>query len=271
MIENKLPETKSVTDSSTVEGSSSPISENETIIKSDNMPRSSRLSKKFQKKSRNTLILSILGIVAILFLMFRYGLPLISDASFLFGRVTSSPDEVNKTEDKSFLASPDLDTLPEATKEELVTVTGTSLGGEKVAIYLNGNLEEEVTVKDGSFEHELKLTDGGNIIKAKAIKGEMESEFSNSVNISLIKEGPELSIDSPGENAELKGANPIEVKGKTDPDVTVTVNDFQAVSSSDGSYSYLLTLKEGGNEIKVVAVDAAGNKTEKTIRVNYSR
>ena len=235
------------------------------------MPRNSRLSKKFQKKSRNTLILSILGIIAILFLMFRYGLPLISDASFLFGRVTSSPDEVNKTEDKGFLASPDLDTLPEATKEELVTVTGTSLGGEKVAIYLNGSLEEEVEVIDGSFEKEIKLTDGGNIIKAKAKKGEMESEFSNSVNISLIKEGPELSIDSPSDTAELKGANPVEVKGNTDPDVTVTVNDFQAVSSSDGSYSYLLTLKEGGNEIKVVAVDSAGNKTEKTIRVNYSR
>ncbi|MEK7501978.1 MAG: hypothetical protein AAB609_00470, partial [Patescibacteria group bacterium] len=57
-----------------------------------NMPRSSHLSKKFQKKSRNTLILSILGIIAILFLMLRYGLPLISDASFLFGRVTSSTD-----------------------------------------------------------------------------------------------------------------------------------------------------------------------------------
>jgi len=247
------------------------VDEDKKLEETTNMPRSSRLSKKFQKKSRNTLILSILGIIAILFLMFRYGLPIISDASFLFGRVTSSPDTENKTEDKAFLATPDLDTLPEATKEELVTVTGTSLGGEKVAIYLNGSLEDEVEVTDGTFEKEIKLTIGGNIIKAKAIKGEIESEFSNSVNISLIKEGPELSIDSPGDNSELKGANPIEVKGKTDPDVTVTVNDFQAVSSSDGSYAYLLTLKEGGNEIKVIAIDAAGNKTEKTIRVNYSK
>ncbi len=247
------------------------VDEDKKLEETSNMPRNSRLSKKFQKKSRNTLVLSILGIIAILFLMFRYGLPLISDASFLFGRVTSSPETENKTEKEDFLASPDLDTLPDATKEEMITITGTSVGGEKVTIYLNGSLEDEVIVEDGSFEYELKLTDGGNIIKAKAMKGEMESEFSNSVNISLIKEGPELSIDSPGDNAELKGANPIEVKGHTDPDVTVTVNDFQAVSSSNGSYSYLLTLKEGGNEIKVVAIDAAGNKTEKTIRVNYSR
>lgn len=248
-----------------------PVDEGKKLEDTTNMPRNSRLSKKFQKKSRNTLILSILGIIAILFLMFRYGLPLISDASFLFGRVTSSPDEQNQTKDEEFLAAPDLDTLPEATKEEMVIVAGTSLGGEKVEIYLNGSLEEEAIVKDGTFEKEIKLTDGGNIIKAKALKGELKSEFSDTINISLIKEGPELSVDSPGDNSELKGANPIEVKGKTDPDVTVTVNDFQALSSSDGSYSYMLTLKEGGNEIKVVAVDAAGNKTEKTIRVNYSR
>lgn len=248
-----------------------PVDEEKKLEQTTSMPRSSRLTKKFQKKSRNTLILSILGIIAIIFLMLGYGLPLISDASFLFGRVTSSPDEQNQTKDEEFLAAPDLDTLPEATKEELVTITGTSLGGEKVEIYLNGSLEEEAIVKDGSFEKEIKLTEGGNIIKAKAIKRELESEFSNTVNISLIKEGPDLSIDSPGDNSELKGANPIEVKGKTDPDVTVTINDFQALSSSDGSYSYMLTLKEGGNEIKVVAVDAAGNKTEKTIHVNYSR
>jgi hypothetical protein len=86
-----------------------------------------------------------------------------------------------------------------------------------------------------------------------------------------VKEGPKLSIDSPGDGSEVKGSNPIEVKGKTDPDVTVSVNDFQAVSGSDGSFSYFLTLKDGGNDIKVIAIDDAGNKTEKTIHVNYSR
>ncbi len=237
------------------------------------MARRSRLSKNYQKKSRQTLILSILGIGAVLFLLFRYGIPLISDASFLFGRVTSTSKSSDvKKEEEAPVPAPDIDPLPKATKEQNIKVGGTSLRGLKVALYLNGSIEDETDANDdGTFEFEVELTEGDNILKAKAIRQDKESEFSNSVNIVFKKEGPELSIESPSDNSELKGQNPIEVKGKTDPQVTVTVNDFQAVSASDGSYSYFLTLKEGGNEIKVVAVDLAGNKTEKTIRVNYSR
>lgn len=238
------------------------------------MARRSRLSRKSQKKSTQTLVLSILGIAAVLFLLFRYGIPLISDASFLFGRVTSTSktNDSKQNDDQSYVPSPNLDSLPKATKEQGVKVTGTSLSGLKVSIYLNGSKDNETEVSDdGTFEFSIELSEGDNIIKAKAFNDKGESDFSDSVNINYKKSGPELSIDSPSDNADLKGQNPIEVKGKSDPDVTVTVNDFQAVSASDGSYSYFLTLKDGGNDIKVVALDLAGNKTEKAIHVNYSQ
>ena len=236
--------------------------------------RRSRLSKKSQKKSTQTLVLSVLGIAAILFLLFRYGIPLLSDASFLFGRVTSNPKNDQKQNNKqdNYVPSPELDPLPKATKEQNIIVTGTSMSVLKVSIYLNGSKDNETEVSgDGTFEFSVELSEGDNIIKAKAFNDKGESEFSDSVTVTYKKSGPELSIDSPSDNADLKVQNPIEVKGKSDPDVTVTVNDFQAVSGNDGSYSYFLTLKEGGNEIKVVATDLAGNKTEKTIRVNYSQ
>lgn len=236
--------------------------------------RRSRLSKKSQKKSTQTLVLSVLGIAAILFLLFRYGIPLLSDASFLFGRVTSSPKNDQKQNNKqdNYVPSPELDPLPKATKEQNIIVTGTSMSVLKVSIYLNGSKDNETEVSgDGTFEFSVELSEGDNIIKAKAFNDKGESEFSDSVTVTYKKSGPELSIDSPSDNADLKVQNPIEVKGKSDPDVTVSVNDFQAVSGNDGSYSYFLTLKEGGNEIKVVATDLAGNKTEKTIRVNYSQ
>ena len=236
--------------------------------------RRSRLSKKSERKSTQTLVLSVLGIAAVLFLLFRYGIPLISDASFLFGRVTSSPktDDSSKKDEDKHVPSPDLDSLPKATKEQNITITGTSLSSLKVSIYLNGSKDNETEVSDdGTFEFSVELSERDNIIKAKAFNDKGESDFSDSVSINYKKSGPELSIDSPSDNADLKGQNPIEVKGKTDPDVTVTINDFQAVTSSDGTYSYLLTLKGGGNEIKAIAVDLAGNKTEKIIRVNYSQ
>lgn len=267
MIENKLPENE------IPQASNSPIAGKESII-SDDMPKNSRLSRKASTKSKQTIVLSILAIIGILFLLFRYGIPIISDASFLFGKVTGggNNEETIRTKDEAPVPSPDLDSLPKATKDPSVKVTGTSLSGLKVALYLNGSKEEEKDVsEDGSFEFNIELSEGDNIIRAKAIRDGKESENSNTLNVALKNEGPELTIDFPSENAELKGSNPFEVRGKTDPDVKVTVNDFQAVSSSGGSYSYLLTLKGGDNEIKVIATDLAGNKTEKTIRVKYSQ
>ena len=238
------------------------------------MARRSRLSRNFQRKSRNTLILSILGIAAVLFLLFRYGLPLISDASFLFGRITSKPNQIDKknSEDEEFVPVPNIDSLPKATNNQTVTVTGTSLSGLFIDLYLNGDKEDTEGVdENGEFEFSLDLSEGENIIKVRARKENEESEFSNSVIVIYKKGGPELSIESPGEGVEIKGANPIEVKGKTDSDSSVLVNDFQAITNSEGNWSYYLTLKGGDNEIKVVATDLAGNKTEKIIHVNYSQ
>lgn len=235
----------------------------------------SRLLKNYERKSIRNLVLSILGILAILFLLFRYGIPLISDASFLFGRITGrilgTPVSVDKNKDgENYVPSPEIDPLPKATKEQDINISGTSLSGLSVILYLNGSRENETEVSDdGSFEFNITLTDGENIIKAKAVKDGNESEFSNTVVINYKKSGPSLSIDSPKENETVSGPNPYNVTGKTEQDTTVTVNDFQAIISAD-SWNYSLTLKDGENEIKVVATDLAGNKTEKIIRVNYS-
>jgi hypothetical protein len=235
--------------------------------------RKSRLSKSFQKQSRNTLILSILAIIGILFLLFRYGLPLISDASFLFGRATSSDKQSteNSESNQEFVPIPNLDPLPKATKEMELKLTGTSLPGLKIEVYLNGtNTKSAIVDKNGDFEAILNLTDGENIIKAKAVKNNIRSEYSDTAVIIYKKKGPELSIESPSDNAQFSGQKIIEVKGKTDPGSSVIVNDFQAIIDSSGNWTYSLTLKGGDNEIKVVSTDTAENTTEKIIRVNYS-
>jgi len=237
------------------------------------MPRKSRLNKSFQRKSRNTFIFSILGIIIILALLLKFGLPLISDASFLFGKVTSTQDKKSDQEvEEEFVPVPSLDGLPNATKEKSLKITGSSISGLTIQIYLNGSKETEVKAdENGDFESIVDLTDGDNIIKIRAIKGTTESDFSPSQTVSYKIKGPELTIDSPSDSAQISGANPVEVKGKSDPDGSVIVNDFQAIINSKGEWSYMLTLKGGDNEIKVVSKDAAGNSTEKIIHVNYSQ
>lgn len=235
--------------------------------------RRSRLSRKYENKSKQNLILSILGIAVILFILFRYGIPFLSDTSFFVGQITNKESsDTKKTQTSTFVSSPHLDTLPLTTNAKTVKISGTALAGLKVEIYLNGSKFKETTVdKNGNFETSIDLSEGENIVKARSISGDSKSDFSDSQTISFKKSNPNLTIDSPHDGDNLSGGNQTTVSGKTDPQNSVTVNDFLAIIDSNGNWSYGLTLVNGSNEIRVVAIDQAGNKTEKSIHVNYSQ
>ncbi len=238
------------------------------------MAKRSRLTNKAKKKSTQTLILTIIGIILILFILLKYGIPFISDLSFFTGRATSSTSNNNSSnkDEEGFIPVPQVDPLPKATNKDELKITGSSLAGLTVQLYLNGSREDESEVgSDGSFEFRPKLTEGDNILKIRAMKNDKEGDFSSSYTVKYSKKEPEITIESPSDGANISGANPIEVKGRTNGENTILVNDFQAIINPDGSWHYNLTLKGGDNEIKVVATDAAGNKAQKTIHVNYSQ
>lgn len=230
--------------------------------------KSSRLSKNLERRSKRNLILSIIGIVVILFVLIRYGIPFLADFSFFVGQIPAKKDTVKNT-NNSFVSPPTLDPLPIATKNSKITVTGNALSNENVVLYLNGSKYEEKAVDDsGSFSFTVSLTEGDNILKAKAISGDTESDFSDSQTISYKKEPPKLEIDNPSDGQTVSDQN-LEVRGKTDAGSSVTVNGFVAVTSGE-DFSYTLQLKSGDNDITVDATDDAGNKTEKKIKVTYT-
>lgn len=235
------------------------------------MARRSRLTKTSLKKSKQNLILSILGIAIVLFLLFRYGVPLLSDLSFFAGNVIPSKDNVNDVVTKdTYVPPPSIDSLPKSTREKNVKITGNSLAGLTIKLYLNGSLEDEEEVgADGTFEFSINLTTGENLVKVKAYSGKLESEFSDTVSTSFTNEGPEIKIEAPKES-ETVHINPFNVTGSAEGASTVTINGFQAILSGR-NYLYALTLKDGENEIKIEAVDDAGNKSEKTYKFNYSQ
>lgn len=235
--------------------------------------RRSRLYKKIERKSKQNLILSVLGILAILFLLIKYGIPFLGNIGFFFGQLTSVPrqnqQEITSSE---FVPSPKLNPIPKATKVPDIIVSGTSLPGLTIDLYVNGIREDQVSAdSDGEFEFNIRLLEGENIIKAKARSVELESEFSNSSVVSFKSLNPTLSIEFPQDGSEIKKTNPITVKGMTDQDVKVTVNGFNAILGPNNTFSYQLLLKDGGNDITLIAQDLVGNKTEKTISVSYSQ
>ena len=231
----------------------------------------SRLSRKSEKQKIKSLVLSVLGILIVLFVLIKFGIPLLVNLSlFVSGTKNQESTSHNTT---VFIPPPILNSEYNATNSAQIKISGSSSPNQTIDLYLNGNLVDKTETKaDGSFSFETLLVTGENIIRAKAITSDgRESNLSESLTITFKSDAPSLEIKSPTDGQSfLKDQNLVEIKGTTDPHVRVTINNFWAIIDENNNFFYTLALKDGENEIKIVAQDQAGNKTEKTLRVTYS-
>lgn len=230
----------------------------------------SRLSRKAEEKTKKNLFLSILGIILIIFLVFKFGIPFLVNLSvFLSG---SKENDEQISHDPSFIAPPIFDPFPAATNSADIIISGIALKDQTINLYINDELIDKTnTNDDGSFSFKETISTGLKIIKAKAVTSKKESEFSQSITTSFKNAPPSLNIVSPTSGQSFsKDQNTADIQGTTDTDVRVTVNGFWAITDDNGNFSYRLPLQNGENKIKIIAIDAAGNKTEKEIIANYS-
>lgn len=223
-----------------------------------------------EQKNKKNLVLSILGIVLIILLVFKFGIPLLINLS-MFVSGSKSKEEV-KIQDPSFIAAPVLDSFPQATRSANILISGIASKDQTISLYINEELINKTETKeDGKFSFEETLKPGENIVKTKAAIKNKESEFSNTITIIYKSAPPSLNINSPADGQSFsKDQNSVEVKGTTDSDVRVTINGFWAITDMSGNFSYKLLLKNGENIIKIIAADLAGNKTEKEIKITYN-
>ena len=232
----------------------------------------SRLTKRLEKQSIKNLFLSSLGIVIIVVILIKFGIPfLVNFSLFVSGGKTSI--ETTSNYKKVFVPPPILNTEKIATNSAQIQIEGSALPNQTIHLYVSGILVDKAqTSNDGKFSSIITLNPGENTIRAKAITSDREeSNLSESLTIVYKSVAPTLDIEAPTDGQQfLKEQNTVEVKGKTDSQVRITVNNFWAIIDEDNNFSYTMALKDGENEIKIIAQDQAGNKTEKTIRVTYS-
>jgi hypothetical protein len=238
--------------------------------------RRSRLNKSTERKTQRTMILSIIGILVILFLLFKFGI----DALVNFSVFISGSKNQTTTQDSNqlnYVTVPTLNPLSQATNSAHIIITGQSTKDYSILLYINNNNVDQVNAdKNGGFIFKEDLTSGDNQIKVKAKSNNKQSDFSDSINVVFKNSAPTLDISSPSDgqsfNKNLVNTNnTINVTGKTDQGVSVTVNGFWAVVNDSGNFSYTLPLQNGDNQLKIIAVDQAGNKTEKDLKVNFSQ
>ncbi|MBI5044751.1 MAG: hypothetical protein HZC02_02390 [Candidatus Levybacteria bacterium] len=233
------------------------------------MPRS-RLNQRQARQAKRNIIIIALGSCVLLALFLIFGTNLLVKFSLLVERESATAQEQVDT----FVAPPSLDYIADATNSAEIDITGSGESDGYIKLFVNGKQVKKADIQsDNTFSfRRIKLTPGENSIKAKFVnKDNKESKFSETTIITYSNKAPELSIISPNDGQSFnKDHNPLKITGKTDQNVKVTVNDFWAVVDGQGNFYYNLSLKGGDNEIRVQAIDEAGNKAEKTLKVSFA-
>lgn len=230
-----------------------------------------RLKKRLKKQTLRNTLLVLFGIAILVVLLFTFGTQLLINFSLLLTR--NGDETTNTTQDVSYIAPPDLNPVVSATNSASIEISGTSsVNDATIKLYVNDTLadSQEVTSKNEFTFKNVILEEGANEIKAKTVtKNKKESSFSSAQTVTYASKPPELTIDYPADGQSYKNDQQT-VRGKTQPGASVTVNGFRAIVDSNGGFSYDIKLQQGGNSIKVVTIDTAGNKTEKEINVTFA-
>lgn len=133
--------------------------------------------------------------------------------------------------------------IVKGTSEPLATV---SVGGQLAIVQSNGSFEVPVALMEGGNIIDLTATDeAGNMATAQVI-----------VNVDTVP--PYLFVNEPTDGFQTKDVNLL-VSGMTEPSANLTVNDSPVTVQLDGSFSTMVILQSGQNELFINATDPAGN------------
>lgn len=231
----------------------------------------SRLAKTEEKKNfKSAFIYVVLTIFAIV-LIIVFGLPAMGRLSGFLNDLRSSGEPIG-VNDNTPPAPPFLEDIPQYTNRPNIDIKGTTEPGVIVILQLNDNKREIIADTGGEFSYRFALNDGVNTVSAiaKDSSGNISQE-SKVYRVIVDLEPPELVVTEPEDGKSYYGAQQRQViiRGQTEDDATVTVNDHLVVLESDGTFMFTSTLTEGDNNFHFKVVDRAGNVFEDGITLHF--
>lgn len=184
-------------------------------------------------------------------------------------RATAEPPAPN--------AAPVLDSFGSVTNNPRLVVSGRLpsfvLGaGERprIEVLVNSALAASPALDAaGRFSATVALAPGQNVIVVAAVRG-IERTPSSPRTIVLDTAPPPLSVTKPTDGATVEGPSVV-VEGRSESGAHVTVNGHATTVAGDGAFSDTLPAPPGPLAIEVVARDAAGNGTKKTVKVTVQQ
>ena len=144
----------------------------------------------------------------------------------------------------------------------------------EVKVLLNDAEATNTNSDDGGlFKAEVKLSPGNNKIQAAAKDGAGYTSQSVIKTINFDVKGVEITVDSPRDGSEIFGQSNQNVtfSGKVSkPDASVNINGNYVRLDATGSFSSIVRLNQGDNNVSVKVTDQAGNTAEKIVKVKLT-
>lgn len=171
--------------------------------------------------------------------------------------------------------SPYLEPIPEAIKEDKLTIYGKSEPGIKIVLFVDSSKQgETITDNEGGFSFS-DIPVGFAISNIKVVAEDNNgNQSADSKSYSILRDNtpPELEISSPKDGTVYKATErTYAVTGKVEPGISIQVNDQLAIINTEGEFTAQVSLRDGGNTIKIKAIDKAGNETEKEIPMTFQK
>ena len=231
-----------------------------------------RLERVQEKKMRNTIISYVVILVVVLYFIFTFGIKLLlNTSSFISGLFPQpSPKPIAKTEDS--FNSIDISSIPQATNSAKIIISGSVLNFDTLSFYLNKVKVKEIESTSDIFNEEIgDLEKGDNdiYILAKSKDNKIEKK-TITYKVFYKSEKPKLEISEPSDNSTTN-TQEIKVKGNTDKETYIHINDLPVIVDANGGFETSIRLKDGDNQITATAQDIAGNIETKTIKVTYQK
>jgi len=166
-----------------------------------------------------------------------------------------------------------IDDIPSATNSAKIVISGSVVNYTVLRFYINDEKvkEKEISASDNFSEEIGDLVSGNNEVYIKAsTKDGKNSKKTEVFQVFYNNEKPKLEISEPADNSKTSKPD-ILIKGMTDKEVFIKINDLPVVVNANGNWETNIKLKDGDNLIAITASDLAGNTESKTITVNYQK
>lgn len=212
--------------------------------------------------------------IALLIFIFTLGLKILLNTSIFVARLGENKNNITQLQKKSnLIGDVDIQDIPVATNSSTITVSGTVLNFNLLEFYLNDEkIKDSSLIGSDTFSEDVEgLKEGRNEIYILAkMKDSNEKKKSKTYTVLYKSEKPKLDVHEPQDGSKTTKEE-IMIKGSTDKETYVKVNDLPIVVDAQGNFDTSFRLKDGENKITIRAQDMAGNIESKTLTVTYQK